>query len=192
MFALYVTALLCLVSVSNSATLVCEDLVRPLDQLDLHHLVGRWALIAGNPAHEENFKSRDSASINFVNETSKMSFMRVFSFGGSCQYMSSNITFGGSSFKFDKFNITVNFLYTSCPDCVVMRFDNRSKNLLRLYLFSRRREVKQEETEEFGAQSKCLNMLPPIIMDPTKELCPEQISSDPTVQNEENTEGQKA
>lgn len=50
----------------------------------------------------------------------------------------------------------------------------------------------QEEAEEFGAQSKCLNMLPPIMMDPTKELCPEQISSDPAVQNEENTEGQKA
>lgn len=185
MFALYAIAFFCLVSVSHSASLACEDLVRPLDQLD-HVLVGRWALAAGslsNPAHEETFKTRDSASINFVNETSKMSLKRIFSFGDSCHYMNSNITLEGNSFSFDEFNITVTFLYTSCPDCVVMRFDDESKNLLRLYLFSRSREVKEEEVEEFRAQAKCLNMLPPIMMDPTEALCPEQISIDPTVQN---------
>uniref|UniRef100_A0A8C4EC96 Apolipoprotein M n=1 Tax=Dicentrarchus labrax TaxID=13489 RepID=A0A8C4EC96_DICLA len=174
--------------------LTCEDLVRPLDQLDLHHLEGRRALVAGSlsdPAHLEHFKRRESASINFANETSKTSIIRVFGFGDSCEYLNSSIRLEGSGFTFYHNNLTVTVLYTSCPDCLVIRFDNESK-LLRLYLFSRRREVEQKEMEEFSTQAKCLNMPPPVMMDPTKELCPEQTSSDPAAQTGEKREGQKA
>lgn len=187
MFALYVSVLLCLATVSHSASLLCEDLVRPLDHVEFHHLAGKWALVAGSladPTHEESFKSRNSASINIVNETSGISLMRAFSLGDSCQYMNSNITLEGSGFSFQEFNMTVTLLYTSCPDCVVMSF-HKSKTLMRLYLFSRRREVTQEEAEEFRAQSKCLSMLPPIMTDPANELCPEKIFSDASGQNED-------
>lgn len=191
-----VIALLCLVSVSHAATAECEDLVKPVDQaIGLHHLEGRRALIASsikNPAYAERFKSRDSASITFVNETSRISLIRVFSFNDSCQYQSSNIILQGSGFNFEDFNLTVTFLYTSCHDCWMMRFDNQSKELQRIYLFSKRREVEQKELEEFSAQAKCLNLPPPILMDHTKELCPERISREPTVQTEEKTEEQKA
>lgn len=34
-------------------------------------------------------------------------------------------------------------------------------------------------------------MPPPVVMDPTKELCPEETAADPTAQTEEETEGQK-
>uniref|UniRef100_A0A4W6FTU8 Uncharacterized protein n=1 Tax=Lates calcarifer TaxID=8187 RepID=A0A4W6FTU8_LATCA len=175
MFAVCVIALLCLS-------------LQPLDQLDHHQLEGSWVLVAAglrDPAHLEHFKTRDSAIIKFASasEPSKISFTRIFGFNDSCHYLLSNITLEGSSFSFEKINITVTFLYTSCPDCVVMRFDNESKEPLRVYLFSKRREVEQKEMEEFGAQVACLNMLPPERMDPTKELCPE---------NEEKAEGQKA
>lgn len=196
MSVLYAIVFLCLVSVSNSATLVCEDLVRPIDQLD-HIFVGRWALAAGGlttlqSAYVEKFKTRDSASIHFLNETSKMTLMRAFSFGDSCYYSNSSITVGESGFSFADYNTTVTFLYTSCPDCMLMRFDNESKDPLRLYLFSRSREMKEEEVEEFKAQAKCFNMLPPIMMDPTKELCPEHVSSDLADPNDATTDGQKA
>jgi len=42
------------------------------------------------------------------------------------------------------------------------------------------------------AQAECLNMSAPIVMDPTKELCPEETSSDPAAATEETTEGPKA
>ncbi|XP_078021154.1 uncharacterized protein LOC144461735 [Epinephelus lanceolatus] len=191
MFAVYVITLLCLVSVSHSAPLACEDLVRPLNQLDLHHLEGRWVLVAGSlsdPAHLEKFKKRDSARIIFTNanETSKMSFTRVFGFNDSCQYMHANIKLEGSSFTFGGFNLTVTVLHMSCPDCVVMRFDE-PKRLLRLYLFSRRREVEPEEMEVFRAQAVCLDMPPPVLTDPTKKPCPDQISTDPAAQAKEKT-----
>ncbi len=197
MFALCVIAFLCLMPVSHSAPLACDNTVRLLDQLDLHHLEGRWALIAvslNNSAELEKFKSRESASINFVNasETSTVSLMRAFHLNGSCQYMQSNITLEGSGFTFSGFNISVAVLFTSCPDCLVMRFDNESKKPVRVHLFSRRREVEQKEMEEFRAQAECLNMFPPAVMDPTKELCPEQISTHTAAQTEEETEGQNA
>ncbi|KAK5899411.1 hypothetical protein CesoFtcFv8_008895 [Champsocephalus esox] len=179
MFAVNVIILLCLMSASHAAPLGCEVLLRPLDQLDARHLEGRWLLVIGGMcdlSHVESFKSRDSASLNFANasESSKMSLTHIFGFGDSCRYRHFNITLGESSFTYDQSNHTVRFLHTSCPDCLVMRFDNESQKTLRLYLFSRRREVEQEKVEEFRAQVECLKLLPPVMMDPTKELCPEQ------------------
>lgn len=192
MFAFYVRVLLCLATVSHSATLFCDDLVRHLDHVEFHHLAGKWALVAGSladPTHEESFKRTNSASINIVNETSSISLKRAFSLEDSCQYTNLNITLEGSGFSFQEYNMTVALLYTSCPDCVVMSF-HKSKTIMRLYLFSRRRDVTQEEAEEFRAQSKCLSMLPPIMKDPSEELCPEKISSDASGQNEDG-QGQK-
>ncbi|KAK9540048.1 hypothetical protein VZT92_002520 [Zoarces viviparus] len=51
---------------------------------------------------------------------------------------------------------------------------------LELNLLSRRREVDQKELEEFKAQLKCYGLPTPVVMDPTKELCPEQPESLPT------------
>lgn len=191
MFAACAIALLCWVSVSHSAPLACEDVARPLDQLDPRHLAGSWALVAGamrEQAHLEKFKTRESASVHFASETPITSFRRSFNINDSCQHLQSNITLEGSGFSFDQLiNITVTFLQTSCPDCMVMRFDDGSKETLRMYLFSRRREVEEKEMEEFTAQAKCMNMLPPVVMDPKKELCPEK-----AVRGEEETTGQEA
>ncbi|KAF0037534.1 hypothetical protein F2P81_010408 [Scophthalmus maximus] len=169
--------------------LTCEDVIRPLDQLDQHQLEGRQVLVAGGLrelAHQERFKSRDSATIHFANdsETSQITLKRVFGFKDSCEYLNSNISLEGSSFLISGSNITMTFLYTSCPDCLVLRFDNNAKQPRNMYLFSRRRELEQEEMEEFTAQTGCLDMLPPVLMDPTKELCPEEVTR--------GEEGQKA
>lgn len=188
MFAVWAFALLCLVSPSRSADPACEDLVRPVDPLDPAHLEGARSIVAGSmttPEYAEKFKTRDSASISFVNGTS---FSRVFRSNDSCQYLNSNITLEGSSFNFHQYNITVTFLQTSCPDCLLLRFDNMSKELQRLYLFSKRREVEQKEMDEFAAQAQCLNSLPPIVMDPTKPLCPEEMSNDAEAQPDKKTE----
>ena len=195
MFTVYVITLFCLVAVSHSAPLACEDLVRPLAQLDPDHLEGRWAMVAGglsDPAHLEFFKRRNSSSINFftAGATSNVVYTPSVDAGGKCHYHSYNITLEGSVLSFDvrdQVNLTVTFLRTSCPDCVVMRFDNEAKKVVRLFLFSRRRQLEQKEMEEITAQVECLNMLPPAMMDPNKKLCPEQSVSDPAAALKQQT-----
>ncbi|XP_078021202.1 uncharacterized protein LOC144461740 [Epinephelus lanceolatus] len=205
MFAVFATFLLCLMSVSRSAPLACEELVHPLDQLDPHHLEGRWALVAGSLNHSssmEALKLRDSITMYFSNgsETSYFSYTQINRFGDQCQYQFYNISVEGSSFTFDvgnRFNLNGTFLYTSCPDCVVMHWIVKSKRRksVDLYLLSRRRSVGEKELKEFKAQLECYQLPTPVVMDPTKELCPEQPVSRPTAavaQNEEKTEEQNA
>lgn len=194
MFAVF-GIVLCLMAVSHSAPLACEDLVRPLDQLESHHLEGRWALVAGSlndTATADVLKGRESVTIYFHNST----YTQANRFEGPCESYSHNFSMEGHilKMKVKTFNFTVNFFHTSCQDCVVFSLAAESPNYesVDFYLFSRRREVEQKVMDEFKAQVECLNMPPLIIMDPTKELCPEQTASKPAAPTEEKTEGQKA
>ncbi|KAE8300020.1 hypothetical protein D5F01_LYC00151 [Larimichthys crocea] len=179
-------ALLCLASVSCSAPLPCEELLRPLDRVDLHGLVGRWALVAGslnNLTYLDRFKQRDSATITFSSNTSdaNISYTSSIRLHEQCLYKSYNISLQGSSFTFDgtdKRNLSASYVHTSCPDCLLMRMIVESGKRQHLYLFSRRREVEQKEMEEYKAQVACLNMPPPAVMDPAKELCPEETAEE--------------
>lgn len=162
----------------RSAPLACEDLIRPLDGMEAGFLAGRWALISAgfiDPAKLSYFKRRDSASIDVsVSPGGDISYTPRVNMEGECHSSTHNVTLEGSAVCFrDKFNITVNLVYTSCQDCLLLRFDGDNIAVMRAYLFSRRREVTQEEKAEFTAQATCLNMLPPAWLDPKKELCPE-------------------
>ncbi|CAG5937915.1 unnamed protein product [Menidia menidia] len=181
MFAVVFVTVLVLLPVGLSASLTCEDLLRPLDQPDLHHMVGRWDLVAGSfsdPAHLEFFKFRNSSNIYISNATSSsdITYTTVVHMGGKCHYGTYNVTLKGSTIVFDvrhQIKTTLTLICTSCADCVVMRFDNGSKKAERLWLFSKRREVDPKELEEFRSQVECLNMLPPVVMDPNNEICKE-------------------
>ncbi|KAM7394102.1 hypothetical protein PAMP_020922 [Pampus punctatissimus] len=193
MFAVCAIVLLCLMSVSHSAPLDCENLVRSLDQLDPHHLEGRRAMVAGSLSHlpfMEKLRRRDSATINFFSNTNETNiFSRSMRLDNKCHYVSYNISLEGSSFTFNNGNVTTTFIHTSCHDCILMSFDVESGKRQHFYLFSRRRELEQKEIEDFRAQVECLNMPPPAVMDPTRDLCPEEKASDPVAQTEEKTEG---
>uniref|UniRef100_A0A3B3ZEC7 Uncharacterized protein n=1 Tax=Periophthalmus magnuspinnatus TaxID=409849 RepID=A0A3B3ZEC7_9GOBI len=172
--------LLSLASLTSSAPLTCEQLTRPADQLDPGRLQGTWALIGGSISYLpylEKFSKRDSASINFPSNKGETntSYSRGFRIEDKCQYSSSNITLNGSRFTFDGMpasNSSSVFVQTSCPDCLIMSFTVESGNRTHFYLFSRRRELEQNEIQEFKEQVQCLQMPPPAMMDPTKELCP--------------------
>lgn len=198
MFAIFATFLLCLMSVSRSAPLVCEKLVQPLNQLDPHYLEGRWALVAGSlnnlPAMEA-LRLRDSITMYISNssETSNFSYTQINRFGDQCQYLHYKLLVKGSTFTFDvgnRFELNGTLLYTSCPDCVVMRWIVKSNKRQSedLYLLSRRREVEEKELEEFKAQLNCYQLPTPVVKDHTKELCPQLPESRPAVQIEEKTE----
>lgn len=182
MFAAYATILLCLVGVSQSAPPVCEKLVRPLDQVDLHHLEGGLAFVAGsinNTLIMEALKQRGSIAAYFSNSSeTNLSYTQVNRIAEQCQLRSYNISFQGSTFTLEgnnRFQFNGSFLYTSCPDCAVMRWVVKStrRQTVDLYLLSRRRRLEQEEMEEFKAQVNCLQLPSPVVMDPSEELCPE-------------------
>lgn len=180
-FLVLSAVVLCWLSVSLAAPLACEELVRPLEQLQPHGLVGRWALVAGALSHLpslEKFKQRDSASIHFSSNTSEssLSYTRSLCLGNKSLHTSFNISLDGTRFTYDgtdKSNVSSSFVRTSCRDCLLMRMNVESGKRVHLYLFSRRRRLEQEEMEEFQAQVRCLNMPPPVVMDPEKQLCPE-------------------
>lgn len=187
-FAACAIAVLCSASLGRSAPLVCEDSVRTLAQLDLGHLAGRWALVAGSvesSAAAEIIKRRDSVVIELHNS----SYTQANRVNGLCKYYSHNIRVEGNilTLKEQRFNFTVTPFYTSCQDCLVFTLNVESPNFnsLDLYLFSKRREVKQNEMEEFKSQAACLNMPAPFVMDPAKELCPEQPAAQPEEKAEE-------
>uniref|UniRef100_A0A3B5ADH9 Apolipoprotein M n=1 Tax=Stegastes partitus TaxID=144197 RepID=A0A3B5ADH9_9TELE len=186
MFAVCAVTILCFISVSHSAPLVCEKLVHPLDELAAHHFEGRWALVAGSlnhPPSMEALRLRDSITMYFSNSTETSTYTQINRFGDQCQHLAYNISVDSSSFTFDvgnRFDLAGSFLYMSCPDCMVMTWRSKRRHSVDLYLLSRRRVMEQKEMEEFKAQLKCYQLPAPVVMDPTKELCPEQPESQPT------------
>lgn len=178
MLALCTFLLLGVASFGRSSSLPCEDLVRPLDRLAPDLFEGRWAFVAAglsDPIHEMKFKSRDSASFVFVNGTSGMHLTRSVRVQGSCQYTRSVLTPVGSDLNYEVSNITLSVLRTSCPDCLVIHSQRKLDNHQHVYLFSRRREVNKEEMEKFESQVKCFSIPRVVQVDPTKELCPDEI-----------------
>uniref|UniRef100_A0A3Q3X6Z4 Apolipoprotein M n=1 Tax=Mola mola TaxID=94237 RepID=A0A3Q3X6Z4_MOLML len=186
-FAACAFAVICLVPVSHSASVVCEDLVQPLDRPDLLQLEGRWALVAGSLKHAlaaETLKGTDSVVIDLNNS----SYTQGSHVGGQCKYHGRNISFESHTLtlKVKNFNFTVTFFHTSCPDCMLLMFDVVSPDYksVDLYLLSKRRALDQLEMDEFKAQVSCLNMPSPVVMDPTKDLCPEQPAAPPDKKEE--------
>lgn len=191
MFAVFMSCLFCFLPVSWSAPLSCENLLRPLDQIEPQRLKGRWAMVAvslEDPAVQEVLRRSDSVTLDFYNA----SYTQSHRDGDVCHYYPRNISVDGSSVKIQvgSFNFTGTVFSTSCLDCYVFTlllktstYQSQSLNLL-----SKRREIEQKEMEEFRAQTECLKLPPPVEMHPTKELCPEQTGSTA----EEGAEGQSA
>uniref|UniRef100_A0A3Q1F768 Uncharacterized protein n=1 Tax=Acanthochromis polyacanthus TaxID=80966 RepID=A0A3Q1F768_9TELE len=185
MLAACAVFLLCWVSVSRSAPLACEDLVRPSNQPDLHHVEGRWVFVAGSLSYLpfiERLRQRDSSAVRFSTNGNKTDilFSRSMRSENKCYYTSTNISLEGSSFIYDNGSVNITFMHTSCHDCILLSCDVDSGTRQHFYLFSKRRQLEEKEMEEFRAQVECLNMPPPVVMDPTKQLCPEETADDQT------------
>lgn len=182
-FPVFAVALSCLMSVSHLRP-VCEELLRPLGQVDPLVFQGGLAFVAGSLNHQPSLdalKQRDSITVYFSNSTdaSRTTYTQINRFGDQCQHLPYNITMEGSTFNFDvanRFQLEASFRHTSCPDCVVMQWlvKSEKRRSLELYLLSRRRQVEEKEMEEFLNQLWCYGLPPPVVMDPTKELCPKE------------------
>lgn len=187
MFAVHVLLLLSLAQMSHSSLQTCGDLLRPLNQLHPQSLAGNWALVAGSLSHHpflKLFSQRESATTSFSNNTdsSTITLKRSMRAENNCYYQSYNISLEGSSFTFDDGRVNATFVRTSCPDCILISFDVELGKRVHFYLFSRRRQLEEEEMEEFRRQVGCLKMLPPVVMDPAKELCPKEGTTEAAVE----------
>ncbi|KAK7929960.1 hypothetical protein WMY93_006355 [Mugilogobius chulae] len=156
----------------------CQELLKPLDHILPQDLEGKWTLVAGgmnNTAAFEYFKQRDSLLMNFFTVSGmSLNFTKVSGFNESCQYVDAHVTLSGSGFLYHQYNITL--MHSTCPDCLVVHYQKQDQKPMRLDLFSRRREVDQDEMEEFKAQVECMKLSYVAVLDPTKKLCPEQIN----------------
>lgn len=183
MFAVRAVFLLSLAHLSQTALQNCRELLRPLDQLQPRSLEGGWALVAGSLSHHsfmKDFRERESATASFSNNTdsSTITWRRSMRAENKCHYKSYNISLEGSSFTFRDGHVNATFIHTACPDCILISFDVESGKRLHFYLFSRRRQLEEKEMEEFRRQVGCLKMPPPVVMEPTNELCPEEGASE--------------
>ncbi|KAF3852250.1 hypothetical protein F7725_005605 [Dissostichus mawsoni] len=136
MFAVFASAL-CLVAVSHSAPLVCEDVLRPLVGLDNEDVDGKWTLVAGSlndSAAADDLKRRKSVPADLHNSTNTEG-NRV---GDLCQAV--------------PYNFTWNFYQSTCLDCVLLRLESAPSKSVDMYLLSKRRELDQKEMDDFRAQ----------------------------------------
>ncbi|CAJ1053564.1 hypothetical protein L3Q82_005413 [Xyrichtys novacula] len=173
-----VVALFCFIPASSLAPPNCEDLVRPLDHVDGHQLDGRWFLIAYGLVEPEplggNYMVQswviEISNASYTSNTSNLLFERNLRFVNRCEYQSFNITLEGNVLSEGKVSSTL--IHTSCSDCLLM---HTAKGVeANLHLFSKRREVEKEVMDEFKTQAECLNSQLPVMMDPSKKLCPDQ------------------
>ncbi|CAJ1053563.1 hypothetical protein KUCAC02_016095 [Xyrichtys novacula] len=187
LLATCVVALFCFIPASSLAPPNCGDLVRPLDHVDGHQLDGRWHLIAHSPVEPDNqsaYKLMDSLGMKFSNasdnhNTSNLLLERILGFLGTCDYESSNITLEGNILTSS--NESATFFHTSCSDCLILHFTNGRAHG-NLHLYSKRREVEKEVMDEFKTQAECVKNQPPVMMDSSKKLCPDQ---EPTLSEDE-------
>uniref|UniRef100_A0A668S5G2 Apolipoprotein M n=1 Tax=Oreochromis aureus TaxID=47969 RepID=A0A668S5G2_OREAU len=189
MFAVLLTVL-CLVSVSRSAPLACEKLVKPLEQFDIQNLTGRWSFVAvslKDRARENSVRRHYSIAVDIRNS----SYIQAQRVAGRCQYFFLDFTLEGNvlTMKAGNVNLTGTLFYTSCADCMVLTTHIKSPTYrtVDFYLLSRRRQLEQKEIEEFSTQVMCLSMPPPVVMDPKTELCPIETTNQQTRENERET-----
>ncbi|CAJ1053560.1 hypothetical protein L3Q82_005415 [Xyrichtys novacula] len=181
-------ALFCFIPASSLAPPNCENLVRPLDHVDGHQLDGPWAMIAYSTVEPEGVlminKYIDSLVMKFSNasdtsNTSNHLLESILGLVGYCDYSTSNITLEGNGFFHQ--DVFTAFIHTGCSDCLLMR----ASNVGSLHLFSKRREVEKEVMDEFKTQAECMKNQPPVMMDSSKKLCPDQ---KPTLSETEDLE----
>lgn len=177
MFAVYSLFFLLLLSMSHSAPLDCNDLLKPLDEINPSDFKGRWAMVADSMRTSQptdGFPTISSIVLDIHNVSLTKGVLISSEF---CNYDSFNVTLNGSNYELSGTGTGIlsgRIYSTTCPDCVVLSFNVYTPYFKgqELCLFSRRRQLEPKELQEFVAQVKCLGMPEPVFMDPNEMLCP--------------------
>ncbi|XP_014867319.1 PREDICTED: uncharacterized protein LOC106932890 [Poecilia mexicana] len=164
--------LLSLFSVSQPASLACEVLLQPVDQLQ--DIQGTWYFVAvsssycwvvtvlntlGAPSLQIDFTSTSKSNVYDMNLKMKIA--------GQCENNTDKVfleTDGISTADSNgpKTNEKCLLLRTSCADCLILKDDNSPASIL--LMLSRKPTVTDAELKEFEAQADCLNLYKPQVL----------------------------
>ncbi|XP_005807594.1 uncharacterized protein LOC102225032 [Xiphophorus maculatus] len=164
--------LLSLFSVSQPASLACEVLVRPVDQLQ--DVQGTWYFVAvassycwavtvlntlGSPSFQLDITSTNKSHIYDMNLTVKIGEECANNTAKSFLEMDGISLADGNDAKTNEKGL---FLRTSCADCLILKDDDSPANLL--LMLSRKPTVTAAELKEFEAQADCLQLYKPQVL----------------------------
>ncbi|XP_037530910.1 uncharacterized protein LOC119408142 [Nematolebias whitei] len=179
-----VVVLLSLLSVCGSAPLSsCDALLRPVD-ISKDEMLGGWMFVGASsdiPGSRSLYYLLSSVWFN-ITATSKSNVIHIVQnqrILGECSSLAYDVDFENSTILIEQpVYLKEVYLPTECADCLVAKEDIKAEehSFTSLLLFSRNRSVSSAAVEMLKKQAECLRMPPPIMIDPTNELCPEDLT----------------
>lgn len=169
-----VAAVLSLATLSQSASLACQNLTKPLEQGP--DVSGTWHFVA--------LSSSQCVFTTLINSLLSLSYQVTYTPTGTanisdCLYKSkvnglcANMTVqsiyqGNRFFATDMFGAPQGspevMLHTGCTDCMVIYINNYVHGSPLLMLLSKRQTVSETELTEFNTQAECLGWAKPIVL----------------------------
>ncbi|XP_061731187.1 uncharacterized protein LOC133535375 [Nerophis ophidion] len=176
---------LAFLSVGLSAPLPsCDALLRPID-IRNEQMLGRWLYIGGSsdlPGSRSLGLLLNNAWLD-VSATSRSNVLTIVQtqrIYGECSSLKYNVTMENGTLLIEHpFYLKEVYLKSDCPDCLVVYEEvNSTQDSFRsLLLFSRQRSVSAAHVDLLRRQAKCLEMPSPLLIDPTHDLCPDNLES---------------
>ncbi|XP_019718190.1 uncharacterized protein LOC109511489 [Hippocampus comes] len=180
-----VVLLLGLLSVGRAAPPInCDALLKPIS-ISNEQMLGRWLYIGGSSdlpgsrslGHLLNSIWLDIRATSLSNMLTIFQTQRIY---GECSGMIYNVTMENSTMLIERpFYLKEVYLQTNCSDCLVVYEEVKSNQdaFRSLLLFSRQQSISPADVEMLKMQAKCLQMPSPLMMDPSYELCPDNIAT---------------
>ncbi|XP_037111540.1 uncharacterized protein LOC119125305 [Syngnathus acus] len=180
-----VVLLLALLCVGRAAPLTsCDTLLKPIS-ISNEQMLGRWLYIGGSSdlpgsrslGHLLNSIWLDIRATSLSNVLTIFQTQRIY---GECSGMIYNVTMQNSTLLIEHpFYLKEVYLETDCADCLVVYEEVKTSqdSFKSLLLFSRQRSVSLADVEMLKMQAKCLQMPSPLMMDPSYEICPDNIAT---------------
>ncbi|XP_077426603.1 uncharacterized protein LOC144054982 [Vanacampus margaritifer] len=180
-----VVLLLGLLSVGRAAPpMSCDALLKPIS-ISNEQMLGRWLYLGGSSdlpgsrslGHLLNSILLDIRATSLSNVLTILQTQRIY---GECSGMIYNVTMENSTMLIEHpFYLKEVYLPTDCSDCLAVYEEVKSsqESFRSLMLFSKQRSVSPADVEMLRMQAKCLQMPSPLMMDPSYELCPDDIAT---------------
>ncbi|XP_061624018.1 uncharacterized protein LOC133475330 isoform X2 [Phyllopteryx taeniolatus] len=188
MFAGFCFGLLALSSLSAASEATCEELLVPVDDLDL--VVGKWIYYAGTSDNKDYLNKLQTISSTWMDVTPVANTDNVtLTWGdkvaGKCIFEINTSTYSNLSatveFHYSSSNETHHERYLkTCPDCLLL-FENVTMKSLHLnpiegrflILLTKSGRRDDAQLEVFKKQAACLNFQEELHFGESTDLCPE-------------------
>ncbi|RVE76427.1 hypothetical protein OJAV_G00007700 [Oryzias javanicus] len=167
---------------SASESSRCDVLLKPIT-ISNEEMLGRWLYVGGSsniPGSRSLAHMMTSVWLNLTAtaKSNVLNLVQTQRMVGQCSSIAYDVIFENSTMVIEKpFYLKEVYLPTECSDCLVAAEDivSGTDEFTSLLMFSRSRNVPPAALEMLRDQAECLQMVPPIILDPNSEMCPDNI-----------------